>query len=53
MPQLDFSCWFAQYFWFTVMFVILFFKVAGNYLPKIYAGLRIRRELLATNSDKT
>ena len=53
MPQLDFSCWFAQYFWFSVMFVILFLKVAGDYLPKIYAGLRIRRELLSTNTDKT
>jgi len=53
MPQLDFSCWFAQYFWFTVTFLILFFKVVGDYLPKIYAGLRIRKELLATDSDKT
>ena len=53
MPQLDFSSWFAQYAWFTVTFLILFFKVVGDYLPKIYAGLRIRRELLATNSDKT
>ena len=53
MPQLDFSCWFTQYFWFTVTFLILFFKVVGDYLPKIYAGLRIRRALLATDSDKT
>jgi hypothetical protein len=53
MPQLDFSCWFAQYFWFTITFLVLFFKVVGDYLPKIYAGLRIRRELLATDSDKT
>ncbi len=53
MPQLDFSCWFAQYFWFSVMFVILFLKVAGDYLPKIYTGLRIRRDLLSTSSDKT
>jgi len=53
MPQLDFSCWFAQYFWFSVTFVILFFRVTLHYLPKIYTGLRIRRELLATDSDKT
>ena len=53
MPQLDFSSWFAQYAWFTVTFLILFFKVVGDYLPKIYAGLRIRKELLATDSDKT
>ena len=53
MPQLDFSCWFAQYFWFSVTFVILFFRVTLQYLPKIYTGLRIRRELLATDSDKT
>jgi hypothetical protein len=53
MPQLDFSCWFTQYFWFTLTFLILFFKVVGDYLPKIYAGLRIRRELLSTNTDKT
>jgi hypothetical protein len=53
MPQLDFSCWFTQYFWFSLTFVILFFKVVGDYLPKVYAGLRIRRELLSTNTDKT
>jgi len=44
---------FAQYFWFSVTFVILFFRVTLHYLPKIYTGLRIRRELLATDSDKT
>jgi hypothetical protein len=53
MPQLDFSCWFAQYFWFTLTFIFLFLKVTLDYLPKIYTGLRIRRELLATDSDKT
>ena len=38
MPQLDFSCWFTQYFWFTLTFLVLFFKVVSDYLPKVYAG---------------
>ncbi len=53
MPQLDLTSWFTQYFWFSVMFIILFFTTVTVYMPKIYAGLRVRQLLLSTTTSDT
>nr|BBF98322.1 ATP synthase F0 subunit 8 [Goniomonas avonlea] len=43
MPQLDFFTYFSQFFWFSFVFLFLYFRLVTIYLPKITRNLKIRK----------
>jgi hypothetical protein len=45
MPQLDTVTFFSQYVWFWLIFVIVYFRVVINDLPKIATTLKIRKKV--------
>ncbi len=46
MPQLDLMHFFSQFFWFSFIFVILFFYVNFNVLPLLVTTLKYRSKKL-------
>jgi hypothetical protein len=49
MPQLDLFSFFSQFIWFVLVFLFIYFRVVGVFLPKISEILKFRLKLL--NSD--
>jgi hypothetical protein len=46
MPQLDLFTFFSQFSWFVLIFLLIYFKVAGVFLPKISEILKFRLKLV-------
>lgn len=42
MPQLDVFTYFSQFFWFSFIFLFLYFRVVIFYLPKLAGNLKLR-----------
>jgi len=45
MPQLDTVSFMSQYFWFTIVFLLIYFRVVLYYLPNIARSLKLRYKL--------
>lgn len=45
MPQLDTVSFMSQYFWFIIIFLLIYFRVAVYYLPNIARTLKLRYKL--------
>lgn len=52
MPQLDLMHFFSQFFWFSIIFVILFFYINFNILPALVTTLKYRSKKLVLLSKK-
>lgn len=52
MPQLDLMHFFSQFFWFSIIFVTLFFYVNFNILPMLVLTLKYRSKKLVSLSKK-
>nr|NP_066454.1 ATP synthase F0 subunit 8 [Rhodomonas salina]AAG17725.1 ATP synthase F0 subunit 8 [Rhodomonas salina] len=52
MPQLDLMHFFSQFFWFSIIFVALFFYVNFNILPLLVVTLKYRSKKLISLSKK-
>jgi len=45
MPQLDTVTFMSQYFWFTIIFLLIYFRVVIYYLPNIARTLKLRHKI--------
>ena len=45
MPQLDTVTFFSQFIWFWLIFLVIYFRVVINDLPKIATTLKIRKKV--------
>lgn len=45
MPQLDTVTFFSQFIWFAFIFLVIYFRVVVNDLPKIATTLKIRNKV--------
>lgn len=45
MPQLDTVTFMSQYFWFTLIFLLIYFRVVIYYLPNIARTLKLRQKI--------
>jgi len=45
MPQLDSVTFFSQFIWFALIFLIIYFRVVVNDLPKVATTLKIRKKV--------
>jgi hypothetical protein len=45
MPQLDTVTFMSQYFWFTIIFLLIYFRVVIYYLPNIARTLKLRQKI--------
>jgi hypothetical protein len=52
MPQLDLMHFFSQFFWFSIIFVVLFFYINFNILPLLVTTLKYRSKKLILLSKK-
>nr|YP_009476680.1 ATP synthase F0 subunit 8 [Storeatula sp. CCMP1868]AVM81173.1 ATP synthase F0 subunit 8 [Storeatula sp. CCMP1868] len=52
MPQLDLMHFFSQFFWFSIMFIILFFYLNLTILPILVKNLKYRSKKLIVLSKK-
>ena len=51
LPQLDMSTWPSQLFWLAVTFGILYWLMAGRFLPAIGGAIEERRDRIADDLD--
>ncbi len=52
LPQLDMSTWPSQLFWLAVTFGILYWLMAGRFLPAIGGAIEERRDRIADDLDQ-
>lgn len=52
LPQLDLTWWPSQLFWLAVTFGILYFAMAGRFLPAIGGAIEGRRDRIADDLDQ-
>jgi hypothetical protein len=52
MPQLDLMHFFSQFFWFSVIFLVLFFYINFSILPLLVTTLKYRSKKLVLLSKK-
>ena len=52
LPQLDTSTWASQLFWLAVTFGVLYFLMAGRFLPAIGGAIEERRDRIADDLDQ-
>ena len=51
LPQLDMSTWPSQLFWLAVTFGVLYWLMAGRFLPAIGGAIEERRDRIADDLD--
>jgi len=52
LPQLDMSTWPSQLFWLAITFGILYWLMAGRFLPAIAGAIEERRDRIADDLDQ-
>ena len=52
LPQLDPTWWPSQLFWLVVTFGVLYWLMAGKFLPAIGAAIEERRDRIADDLDQ-
>ena len=52
LPQLDFAWWPSQLFWLALTFGVLYWLMAGRFLPAIGGAIEERRDRIADDLDQ-
>jgi F-type H+-transporting ATPase subunit b len=52
LPQLDFATWPSQLFWLALTFGVLYWLMAGRFLPAIGGAIEERRDRIADDLDQ-